>query len=319
MKKGICLLLVVLLLAALSSPAYAASEKAGTKPGQLMPDFTVSLTDGTTATLSALLQEKDLVVLNVFTTWCGPCEREFPDFEMSYTAHSDRMLILSVSGDPNDTMEMVADYKAGHGLSFPMGQAGEALSFLKVSSYPTTYFITRGGRISFLKVGAFVNEGDFEQKVSTLLSPDYDGRILPTERALPLSEIITAAFIISTLLTVIGRWGLFRKAGKPGWLSLIPIVSNCREYALCWKGWLGFITIPCQIIAVFFFLFFDHSLGIVLFRSALLLLCLVLSLAENLKLAKAYGKKPAVGVLLFLFREPARVWLGLGKAAYAGK
>ena len=158
MKKEICLLLSVLILTTMNCTALAASKGIGVEPGQAMPDFTVSLTDGTTATLSEVLKEKDLVVLNIFATWCGPCEIEFPDMEKVYEANSDRMEIISVSADPDDTMEMVADYKASHALSFPMGLAGDALSFLNLSGYPTTIFVTRDGTVGFIKTGAFVEE-----------------------------------------------------------------------------------------------------------------------------------------------------------------
>lgn len=95
MKRTIGILLAVLMLTALMGTAYADSSGLGIEPGQAFPDFTVSLTDGTTATLSELLKEKDLVVLNVFASWCGPCEMEFPEMEKSYQAHSDRMVILA--------------------------------------------------------------------------------------------------------------------------------------------------------------------------------------------------------------------------------
>ncbi len=72
MKRTIGILLAVLMLTALMGTAYADSSGLGIEPGQAFPDFTVSLTDGTTATLSELLKEKDLVVLNVFASWCGP-------------------------------------------------------------------------------------------------------------------------------------------------------------------------------------------------------------------------------------------------------
>ena len=83
------------------------------------------------------------------------------------------MVILSVSGDPADTMEMIADYKASHGLSFPMGLAGDALGFLKVSAFPTTVFIAKDGKVGFIKVGAFTSGKDFEDKVGTFLSDPY--------------------------------------------------------------------------------------------------------------------------------------------------
>ena len=136
MKKLISILLAVLLIAVLGVTAYA-DAGVGVEPGGAMPDFTVSLTDGSTATLSELLKEKDLVVLNIFASWCGPCEREFPDMETVYQANSDRMVILSVSGDPNDTMEVISAYKDSHALSFPMGLAGDALDFITVPGFPT--------------------------------------------------------------------------------------------------------------------------------------------------------------------------------------
>ena len=166
MKKLISILLAVLLIAAMSGTAFAETG-IGVEPGQAMPDFTVSLTDGTTATLSELLKEKDLVVLNIFASWCGPCEREFPEMETVYQANSDRMVILSVSGDPGDTMEMISDYKVGHSLSFPMGLAGDALDFLTIPGFPTSIFIDRSGNVGFVKVGAFANREDFEGKVNT--------------------------------------------------------------------------------------------------------------------------------------------------------
>ena len=100
MKKLISVLLLVVLLAtALSITAYADSG-IGVKPGQNMPAFTVDLTDGTTATLSELLKEKDLVVLNIFASWCKPCEREFPEMEEVYQANSDRMVIVPCIPEP---------------------------------------------------------------------------------------------------------------------------------------------------------------------------------------------------------------------------
>ena len=79
LKKGVCLLLAVLLLTALSATAFADSKQTGPEPGDPMPDFTVSLTDGTNAALSELLKEKDLVVLNVFARKWSPTTRTDTD------------------------------------------------------------------------------------------------------------------------------------------------------------------------------------------------------------------------------------------------
>ena len=86
----ICVFLTVLTLTCMCCTAYASGV--GTEPGQTMPDFTVPLTDNTNTSLSELLSENDLVVLNVFATWCGPCELEFPDMEKVYEANNTVMV-----------------------------------------------------------------------------------------------------------------------------------------------------------------------------------------------------------------------------------
>ena len=318
MKKIICILLALLLLAGLSCTAFAAQE--GVQPGDSMPDFTVALSDGTSATLSELLKGNDLVVLNVFATWCGPCKLEFPEMEKTYQAHSDRMVILSVSGDPADTREMIAAYKEENALSFPMGMAGDALDFLDVTAYPTTVFIDRDGKVGFYKVGSFVQEGDFEAKVNTFLSDDYDGKPLESEIAsgtFPIILLVGAALaVILVILLVIGRWCLFRKAGKPGWHSIIPILSTYQEYAIGWKGWVGLLSLLCGAGASGIYRLLGQTNASFLLVFACVLASFVLHVVESFRLAKAFGKKGGTGILLVLFRNISRFFLGVGKARY---
>ena len=318
MKKLISILLAVLLIAAMSGTAFAETG-IGVEPGQAMPDFTVSLTDGTAATLSELLKEKDLVVLNIFASWCGPCEREFPEMETVYQANSDRMVILSVSGDPGDTMEMISDYKASHSLSFPMGLAGDALDFLTIPGFPTSIFIDRSGNVGFVKVGAFASQEDFEGKVNTFLSADYNGKPLTSEVAHSITPYLLGFLALSAfggLFLIIGRWCLLRKAGKPGWHSLIPFLSTYKEYSICWNGWLGLLAELCTLA-----FFASGSLGLDgVVRYALPLVGFLISIPESLKLTKAFGKGTFVGVLLCIpgLRGLGRFILGVSKAKYQG-
>ena len=314
MKKLISVLLLVVLLAtALSITAYADSG-IGVKPGQNMPAFTVDLTDGTTATLSELLKEKDLVVLNIFASWCKPCEREFPEMEEVYQANSDRMVILSLSGEPNDTMEIIADYKESHNLSFPMGLAGNALSYLTVPGFPTTIFIDRSGMVGLIKVGAFVDKAEFESKVGYFLSPDYSGKPLKTEQAVNYMHYVVIAIPIASLVLVIGRWGLFRKAGKKGWHSLIPLLNAYDEYSMVWKGWIGILATLCFPLGIL-----CNIVGLPAFIAPILYAAgFVLGIPESIRLAKAFGKSTFVGVLMAIpwIKEVSRLFLGLGKAKF---
>ena len=325
MKRILSLLCAVLLLLCLGATAFADAGEPNLKVGDTMPDFTVSLTDGTTATLSELLKEKDLVVLNFFASWCVPCEREFPDMEKVYQANSDRMVILSLSAYEDDTMEVIADYKESHGLSFPMGLSGSELAAtVGVPAYPTTLFIDRSGKVGFVKVGAFQVEGDFEAKVSHFLSQDYDGNGMSAEIAHSYTTQILGGIAGVGLLLVIARWALFRKAGKPGWHSLIPVLSDCQEFSLCWSGWVGLVFLVCPAAYVAINVLINAGMlpsGAVMtaVKVALAVLFVILRIAESMKLAKVFGKKAGTGILLLIFATLGRLFLGLGKAQYVGK
>ena len=145
--------------------------------GQEAPDFALPLTDGSEAKLSELLKDKEVVVLNIFASWCGPCEKEFPDMEKTYQKYKDKMEIVAVSGDlVLDEMEDMVKYKEEHNLSFLIGMKNESIDSLKVGSFPTTYIIDRNGRIVFSQSSAFLHEGDFEKVVTSLMGDDYEGK-----------------------------------------------------------------------------------------------------------------------------------------------
>ena len=314
MKKLIStILLVVLLTAALSSAACAESG-IGIEPGQPMPDFTVTLAEGTTVTLSELLKEKDLVVLNIFASYCGPCEGEFPEMEEVYQANSDRMEIVSVSGYSDDTMEVIAEYKASHNLTFLMGLAGDALDFLKIPGFPTTIFIDRNGSVGLIKVGAFSDKADFESKVNYFLSPHYNGEPLKTEKAVNIVLYIYSCILLSRLLMIVGRWGILRKAGKKGWHSLIPLLNAYEEYSTVWIGWIGVLAALCLPVGLICNM---AKLPVTIYH-VLLVVGFLISIPEGLKLAKAFGKGKVFGVLLALpvLKEICRLILGFGKSRY---
>ena len=145
--------------------------------GQEAPDFVLPLTDGSEAKLSELLKDKEVVVLNIFASWCGPCEREFPDMDKTYQKYKDKMEIVAVSGDlVLDSMEDMVKYKEEHNLSFLIGMKNESIDSLKVGGFPTTYIIDRNGRIVFSQSSAFLHEGDFEKVVTSLMGDDYEGK-----------------------------------------------------------------------------------------------------------------------------------------------
>ena len=325
MRKKLCVLLAVLMMVVMCFAGCGSKDPdIGVKTGDTMPDFTVTLTDGTDVSLHELLEENDLVVLNVFASWCHPCENEFPEMESVYQANRDQMVILSVSFEPADTLQIISDYKESHNLSFPMSIKSEDMSFLSISSFPTTMFIDHNGKIGFIKVGAFLEEGEFEERVNYFISPDYNGQALDNEVAFSITPIILLGLPFIWLLAIISRWVILHKAGRHGWYSLIPFLSSYQEYDICWKGWVGIVTIIDVILVLVVNMlqnnniFADGALPTII-RVALGCCFLALTLIQSIKLAKAFGKGKGVGIVLWFTSFLGRLVLGITKAKYQGK
>jgi hypothetical protein len=218
------------------------------------------------------------------------------------------MVILAVSGDPEDTMEMMADYKASHGLSFPMGLAGNALDFVKYSAFPTTIFIDKQGQIGFIKVGAFGEGDEFETKVNYFLSEEYSGEPLTSEIAHSYILQILGGILVMGLLDIIGKWRILHKAGKPGWHSLIPILNEFDVYRICWKGrmfFLNAILIMAAAACAPSKTGID-STALTIVSLAALLGIFIIRWNLSMKLARSFGKGFFFGLFLFLFSKFGR-------------
>ena len=124
--------------------------------------------------------------------------------------------------------------------------------------------------------------------------------------------IILGAVWLTVL--VIGDWLLFRKAGRAGVLSLIPVVNMLVEYSICWSGFVGLLYV-LLLGACGYFAQSDATP----LAGILGLLTVIIHWIESRKLAKSFGKGFLYGLFLFFFGRLARVILGLGSAEYRGK
>ena len=179
-------------LAVLLTGAALAEEPRPLRPGDTIEDFSVTGCDGQTVTLSDLLREKDMVLINLWATWCGPCEREFPAMQAAWEAYRGRAAVLALSVEPRDTDEVLSAYAASHGLTFFVGrdEAGLAARFGR-SAIPVSAVIDRSGTVCLIECGAVTDPAVFAAIFGLYTAEDYDGPVLmeSAPRARP-----TAAF-----------------------------------------------------------------------------------------------------------------------------
>ena len=113
----------------------------------LAPDFTVYDRDGNPVKLSDYRGKP--VVLNFWSSRCGPCQMEMPDFQKAYEDLGEEIhfIMVNVTDGSWDTVDSASAFIAENNYTFPVfyDPAISAASAYGVSSLPTTYFIDAEG------------------------------------------------------------------------------------------------------------------------------------------------------------------------------
>ena len=154
--------------------------------GDVMYDFTVTTPAGETVTLSQLLQEKKMVLLNFWYTTCTYCIAEFPYMEEAYQMYQDDIAIVALN--PFNSAADITSFQQNYGLSFYMAEcpASWATAF-NVSGYPTSVFVDRYGVICLIEAGGILSLRPFTSTFDHFTADRYEQKLCTS-----INDLITA-------------------------------------------------------------------------------------------------------------------------------
>lgn len=143
-----------------------------------LPDFTVDTVTGGTFHLYDEVKTHDLVLINLFATWCGPCRMEFPYLEEAWEQERDRVSVIALSVEPTDTADALRDFAEDLGLNFPVAREdGTDLSRFVTEGIPTTLIVDRTGRVAAVEVGAKTSTEAFLDLFDDYTGVGYDAGV----------------------------------------------------------------------------------------------------------------------------------------------
>ena len=149
-----------------ANESKAASSKGAA--GAAAADFRLKDLSGKELKLSDY--KGQVVVLNFWATWCGPCRAEIPSFVKLRQQYRERGLeVIGISLDEVD-LEGVAGFASRFGIDYPivMGTRETVEAYGPMNAIPTTYFIDRQGRTASRHLGT-MSFDEIEREVKPLL------------------------------------------------------------------------------------------------------------------------------------------------------
>jgi peroxiredoxin len=155
---------VVLVLALLVGAGWLVRDRfLPVDVGSKAPDVAATTLDGKPIALKDLRGQ--VVLLNIWATWCGPCREEMPSMQRLYSqlaGQGFRIVAVSVDAEKG-TVDRdgrpggdVAEFAREHGLTFDVWRdpAGASQRAYRTTGVPESFLIGRDGRIVKKVIGA---------------------------------------------------------------------------------------------------------------------------------------------------------------------
>ena len=130
----------------------AGAAQAAVAPQSAAPDFTLRSLEGRNLRLAE--QRGQVVLVNFWATWCGPCKQEMPHLNRLYDKYRSagfQLLSINVDEDPRQAGSAAAKF----GVHFPVLLDGDKTvsKLYELQSMPSTVLIDRDGRVRYLHRG----------------------------------------------------------------------------------------------------------------------------------------------------------------------
>ena len=138
---------------ALVFSVFAASSLASSGlEGQAAPDFALKSSTGENLRLSEY--RGDVVMINFWATWCGPCRQEMPLLDELYNRYQRvgfNLLGVNIDDDSQRAMQMVEELGVGFPVLFDA--AKDVSKLYNVEAMPVTVIVDRLGTVRYVHHG----------------------------------------------------------------------------------------------------------------------------------------------------------------------
>jgi len=122
---------------------------------QLPSDWEFAMADNSTLTMSEL--DGKIILVDLMATWCSSCSTQNGYLESIYETLGGPLVILSLTIDRSETIQMMSYYQIQRGLPWDHGLDSDSkfTSYFSVTSVPTLILIDSDGYFRYMHIGVW--------------------------------------------------------------------------------------------------------------------------------------------------------------------
>ncbi len=196
---------------------------------QVATDFTIQdVSTGITYSLNDLIGQ--VVVLDLFATWCPPCAVALPYLRELYLKYSeDEVRIISIDVDSSESQSLVSQFRHDNNMDWIVGRDtdGSISAVYGSGSIPTFHIIDQKGNIHWSDSGFTVEETwpIMSETIVSLLenSEDPSQNMSPTTRV--LLTILEVAGGLGAAVAIV--YGIYKLRAR----LMLKKCSRCKSTA----------------------------------------------------------------------------------------
>lgn len=128
--------------------------------------------------------------------------------------------------------------------------------------------------------------------------------------------VLAIPVVVCFVLSIVGQWKIFTKAGIAGWKAIVPFYKQYNLFKMSWSVKFFWLWMAAAIVSSA--LHGSDNTTMVVVYTVFAIICGIMELMMNFRLAKAFGKGVGFGVLLWALPFVGTLILGFGSAEYVG-
>ena len=145
------------------------TQKGQMRVGEQAPDFTLMAFDGKQYRRSELGGK--VIVVNIWASWCRPCEQEASDLEAAWRYYQPRGDVIFLGVAWTDTDKKSKEYLDKFDITYPNGPdpGTRIYQAFRATGVPETYIIDRQGITAYTRFSPFMSLDEIKAVIDPVL------------------------------------------------------------------------------------------------------------------------------------------------------